>query len=288
MPNLILSTCGTSLFTNGISNELRSEFFKYANHHWADMPDDVVLRLQQHAELQQQKLLAAETGVVKLMSAELNSLLSWQKDKPMHQQDMHILIATDTALGNATAEIIENWLKIQGYNVTIISASGLNTASLQSFREALSGLVTLLIEQVTSYKDSGYHILFNLAGGFKSLNGFLQAFSTIYADETFYIFESSSEVLSIPKLPFSLNVEHLIQENMLAFQRLEAGLIVKDSDVRAIPNTLLFYIDSEVTLSEWGMLLWQNSYKKLYKAKLWPSISERVSFASDFEKVPKI
>lgn len=288
MPNLILSTCGTSLFTNGISNELRSEFFKYANHrHWADMPNDVVLRLQQHAERQQQKLLAADIDVVKHMSAELNSLLSWQKDKTINQQDMHLLIATDTALGKATAEIIENWLQTQGYNVTIISASGLNTASLQSFREALSGLITQLIEQVASYKDSGYHILFNLAGGFKSLNGFLQAFSTIYADETFYIFESSSEVLSIPKLPFSLNAEHLIQENMLAFQRLEAGLIVQDSDIQAIPNTLLFYIGSEVTLSEWGMLLWQNSYKNLYKAKLWPSISERVSFASEFEKTTK-
>lgn len=34
---------------------------------------------------------------------------------------------------------------------------------------------------------------------------FLQAFSTIYADETFYIFESSSEVLSIPKLPFKFD-----------------------------------------------------------------------------------
>ncbi|MDQ9021839.1 putative CRISPR-associated protein [Acinetobacter sichuanensis] len=288
MPNLIVTTCGTSLFTNGISNELRSEFFKYANHrHWADMPDDVVLRLQQHAELQQQKLLVADADVVKRMSAELNSLLSWQKDKQMHQQDMHILIATDTALGKATAETIENWLQTQGYNVTIISTSGLNTASLQSFREALSGLIPLLIEQVTNYKDSGYQILFNLSGGFKSLNGFLQAFSTIYADETFYIFESSSEVLSIPKLPFYFDTTQIISAHLTAFRRLAAQLNVNKEETNQMPSILLFSIDDEVALSEWGELIWQSSYKALYKSQLFPSISNRISFAPNFESSTK-
>lgn len=288
MPNLILSTCGTSLFTNGISNELRSDFFKYANQrHWADMPNDVAMRLQQHAERQQQKLLASETDLVKRMSAELNSLLTWQQQKVKDAQDIHYLLATDTALGKATAEIIQNWLQSQGYSAMVITVSGLNTANFKSFRESLSELVSKLIEQIDGYKANHYQIIFNLTGGFKALNGFLQAFSTIYADETFYLFESSDQVLSIPKLPFSLNAEHIIQENMLAFQRLESGLTVKDSIIQTIPNTLLFYIDSEVTLSEWGLLLWKNSYKGLYKTKLWPSISERVSFAPDFEKSTK-
>lgn len=285
MPKFILTTCGTSLFTNGISSELRSDFFKYANQrHWADMPNDVALRLQQHAELQQQKLLASETDLVKRMSAELNSLLTWQQEEIKDVQDIHYLLATDTALGKATAEIIQNWLQSQGYIAMVITASGLNTANFKNFRESLTELVSRLIEQLESYKAQRYQIVFNLTGGFKALNGFLQAFSTIYADETFYLFESSNEVLSIPKLPFSLNAEHLIQEHILAFQRLEAGLTVNESVTQPIPNTLLFYIDSEVTLSEWGILLWKNSYKELYKAKLWPSISERVSFAPDFEK----
>lgn len=284
MPNFILSTCGTSLFTNGISNELRSEFFQYANKKdWSEIPQDAVLRLQQCAELQKQKLLQADPSLVKKLSAELNSLLSWQKDQNFDQQDMHVLLATDTVLGQTTAIMIQEWLQAQGNNVVIMSASGLNTASLQSFRESLSELTAKLIEQVTSFKESGYDIIFNLAGGFKSLNGFLQAFSTIYADETFYIFESSSEVLSIPKLPFRFDAEQTINENLRSFRRLAYHLPVKIMEASTIPEVLLFSIEDNLTLSEWGELLWQSSYKGIYKKSLLPSISERIIFANNFE-----
>lgn len=288
MPNFILSTCGTSLFTNGISNELRSEFSQYANKKdWSEIPQDAVLRLQQYAELQKQKLLQADLSLVKKLSAELNSLLSWQKDQRFDQRDMHVLLATDTVLGQTTATMIQEWLKARGNNAVIMSASGLNTASLQSFRESLSELTANLIEQVTSFKESGYHIIFNLAGGFKSLNGFLQAFSTIYADETFYIFESSSEVLSIPKLPFRLDAEQIIKENLHIFRRLAYQLPVNKTEAYAIPETLLFSIGSDIILSEWGELLWQSSYKDLYKTQLLPSISERIVFDKLFENSTK-
>lgn len=288
MPNFILSTCGTSLFTNGISNELRSEFFQYANKKdWSEIPQDAVLRLQQYAELQKQKLLQADLSLVKKLSAELNSLLSWQKDQRFDQQDMRVLLATDTVLGQTTATMIQEWLKAQGNNAVIMSASGLNTASLQSFRESLSELTANLIEQVTNFKENGYHIIFNLAGGFKSLNGFLQAFSTIYADETFYIFESSSEVLSIPKLPFRLDAEQIIKENLHIFRRLAYQLPVNKTEAYAIPETLLFSIGSDIILSEWGELLWQSSYKDLYKTQLLPSISERIVFDKLFENSTK-
>lgn len=284
MPNFILSTCGTSLFTNGISNELRSEFAEYANEKdWSEIPHDIASRLKQHAEQQKQKLLAADLDLVKILSAELNSLLSWQSNRSSDSQDMHVLLATDTALGQATAEIIQQWLISQGNTVTITSASGLNTASLQSFRESLSELTTTLIEQVSSYKGNGYQIIFNLAGGFKALNGFLQAFSTIYADETVYIFESSSEVLSIPKLPFRLDAEQIVKENLHIFRRLAYQLPVNKTEANAIPETLLFSIGDDITLSEWGELLWQSSYKEMYKKSLLPSISERIILANGFE-----
>jgi len=284
MPNFILSTCGTSLFTNGISNELRSEFAEYANEKdWSKIPYDIASRLKHHAEQQKQKLFTADLTLVKKLSAELNSLLSWQSNRGSDSQDMHILLATDTALGQATAEIIQQWLISQGKIAAIMSASGLNTASLQSFRESLSDLTANLIEQVTAYKENGYQIIFNLAGGFKSLNGFLQAFSTIYADETFYIFESSSEVLSIPKLPFKFDAEQIIKENLHIFRRLAYQLTVNKTEVNAIPETLLFSIGSDITLSEWGELLWQSSYKEMYKKSLLPSISERVILTDGFE-----
>ena len=288
MPNFILSTCGTSLFTNGISNELRSEFFQYANQKtWEDIPQDIALRLKQHAQQQETKLLASESVVVRRMSAELNSLLSWYDKNTADVQDVHLLLATDTVLGRATAEIIQKWLQAKGYTAFIFSAAGLNTASFQSFRESLSDLTANLLEQISGYKENGYQILFNLTGGFKALNGFLQALSTIYVDQTIYLFESSAEFLTIPQLPFKLDAESIITENMTSFRRLSEGLSISQKESQYIPSTLLFYVDDEVTLSEWGTLLWQSCYKSLYKTKLWPSISERVSFVADFEKSTK-
>lgn len=292
MPSLILSTCGTSLFTNGISNELRKAFNEYANaKNWADIPADVAELLQAHAEQQERKLLEADEGMVRSLSAELNSLLSWktqlQNMQPNSPQDMYLLLATDTALGRSTAEIIQQWLQQQGYSTNIVSASGLNTATLNGFRESLSELVKTLVELLTSYKERGYSIYFNLTGGFKALNGFLQALSTIYADQTFYLFEGSKELLFIPRLPFSLDAEQLILKDLHIFRRLAYQLAVSSQQCKDLPDSLLFYIDDQATLSEWGELLWQSCYKKIYQQQLFPSISEKVIVASGFEKTTK-
>lgn len=287
MPSLILSTCGTSLLTNGgIPDDLRRLLNKHANSRdWSVMPADEAHTLQQHANSRQQSLLAADEQQVRRLSAELNGLLSWQQrsETPVSPQDMYLLLATDTALGQATAQSVCAWLQKQGHSATIISATGLNTASLNSFRQALSGLVKDLHEQLSSYKASGYSINFNLTGGFKGLNGFLQALSTIYADNAFYLFEGSSEVMLIPSLPLTLDAEQVIKQNLRAIRRLSQNLPVIAKDCSNIPELLLFSIDQERVLSEWGELLWRNSQSKLYKQGLYPSISERVIFGEAFE-----
>jgi CRISPR/Cas system-associated protein Csm6 len=63
-------------------------------------------------------------------------------------------------------------------------------------------------------------VVFNLTGGFKSVQGFLQAISSFYADETIYIFQFSSELLQIPRLPIKLDTQGIIDENLTIFRRL--------------------------------------------------------------------
>ena len=287
MPSLILNTCGTSLLTGGgIADDLRRLLNKHANSkNWSDMPHEEAARLQAHAEERRQQLLNADQSQVRRLSAELNGLLSWQQrpETPASAQDMYLLLATDTALGSHTAESVGQWLSQQGHSRTVISAPGLNTASLISFRQALSGLVKDLHEQLSGYKDSGYAINFNLTGGFKGLNGFLQALSTIYADHTFYLFEGSTEVLLLPSLPLTLNAEQVISDNLTAFRRLNQELAVTREQCSTIPELLLFRIDQDIVLSEWGELLWRNSYKNLYRRGLHPSPSPRIRFGSSFE-----
>ncbi|MBL0231031.1 MAG: putative CRISPR-associated protein [Moraxellaceae bacterium] len=291
MPSLILNTCGTSLLTGGgIADDLRRLLSKHANSSdWSVVPADEANTLQQHADNRRQNLLDANEQQVRRLSAELNGLLSWQQrpETPASPQDMYLLLATDTVLGKHTAKSVCLWLQQQGYSAMVISAAGLNTASLSSFRQALSGLVKDLHEQLSSYKASGYAINFNLTGGFKGLNGFLQALSTIYADNAFYLFEGSSEVMLIPSLPLTLDAEQVIKQNLHAIRRLSLNLPVLAHECATIPELLLFSIDQERVLSEWGELLWRNSQSKLYKQSLYPSISERVTWGDTFEASTK-
>ena len=289
MPALVLNTCGTSLLTGGkISDELRTELRQYANAAtWDDMPADVAHRIKQHAKTKEAELLGADETTVRRLSAELNGLLSWQAGHTPNAQDTYLLLATDTALGQKTAYSIKTWLESKGHTAQIISADGLRTSSLNGFREALSGLVKELVETFEGYQASGVNIYFNLTGGFKGLNGFLQALSTIYADQTFYLFEGSKELLFIPKLPFTLDAEKIIQANLATFRRLAQGLTVQAADYKQIPDTLLFHVENEVMLSEWGELLWLSAYKALYKKDILPSISERVIYSENFEASTK-
>ena len=287
MPSLILTTCGTSLLTNGgIADDLRRLLNRHANaSRWADLPEAEAQTLREHLQARRELLLAADQQQVRRLSAELNGLLGWQQ-RPECQsspQDMHLLLATDTLTGMATAGMVRDWLIQQGKTAIIQSAPGLNTASLSSFRQSLSGLVRELDVQFKGFKSKGFTIHFNLTGGFKGLNGFLQALSTLYAEQAFYLFEGSSEVMLIPTLPLTLNAEQVIKDHLRAFRRLGSALPITAADAQDIPELLLFRIDDQVLLSEWGELLWLNAYRTIYREQLWPSISERVVFGSGFE-----
>lgn len=285
-PNFVLNTCGTSLLTNlGVDAELRQLLNQSANvSRWEYMPVDVAATLQQHIAARQQLLLDADDTQAKRLSAELNGLLCWQNqpDWKPSASDMYLLLATDTTLGVSTAEAICEWLKKRGYSAQVISAEGLNTGSLESFRQALSGLVRQLDELLTGYKDSGYQIQFNLTGGFKSLNGFLQALSTLYADHSFYLFEGSSEVIRIPTLPLTLDANQLILKNLEAFRRLNQSMSITPAQQQTIPELMLFHMGEEVMLSEWGELLWLSAHRSIYQQQVLPSISSHVKYSAEF------
>lgn len=288
MPSLILTTCGTSLLTNGADSKLRDLLNQYANASlWSDFPSDIATLLQSHIEQQKNKLFNADIDQVRKLSAELNALITWEQKQQKNPQNMHLLVSTDTVLGKATAEMIFQWLQHQKHQVFEVSERKLNTKKLHGFREALSGLTKQLVNHLDDYKAKGYSIHFNLNGGFKSLNGFLQALSTIYADESFYLFEKSTDLMLIPKLPFTLDAKKTILKNFAMYRRLANKLPVSIHDCAGIPDILLFKIDNDALLSEWGELLWQMCYKKLYQEKLLPSVSKKVIFSSNFELTTK-
>lgn len=289
MPNLVLNTCGTSLLTNGAGGELRNKLIKNSNKgSIEDIAKEDAAEFQQLLSCREKSLLAAGEEEARRMSAELNALLSWHQGRAPQQRDIYILLATDTFLGRESAAILKKWLEAWGCNdVRVMSQHGLRTDSLQGFRESLPGLVKELSELLEAHRASGDRICFNLTGGFKSLNGFIQTLATIHADETFYLFDHSSDLVFIPRLPFSLNATEWMKDHLAVFRRLHAGLECKTEEVEKLPETLIFNVDEQYMLSEWGELLWSQAWKEIYRQDLLPSISERIVFSGSFAATVK-
>lgn len=162
MPTLIVSTCGTSLLTN-LADERRDLVIRHANAGAADqvpMPDRTALEglIQQ----MHQKLAAADNAAHERLSAELNGVLRYYGGKLDGRRDTHWLIATDTWLGNATAEAIGQVLAMAGHTVEVKRIPDLRTNSLTEFRSAMAELARLCAQEVRAMREGGWRVVFNV------------------------------------------------------------------------------------------------------------------------------
>jgi CRISPR/Cas system-associated protein Csm6 len=120
----------------------------------------------------------------------------------------------------------------------------------------MQSLIEWCENTIPGYKDSGYEVLFNLTGGFKSLQGYLNVVGMFYADEIVYIFERSTELLRIPRLPIQINADS-IQNYAAQLAMMEHDHIFSPDDLSGLPEGMLYYLDeSHATLSNWGKLIW--------------------------------
>lgn len=275
---LIVSTCGTSLLTN-IAGSERALVTRHANaHNKEDVPVEERTRLE--CIIAQARNCMQEAGIDERarLSAEYNGLARYYGGR-FAQGDLHWLIATDTWLGQQTAEILKDVL---GEQALVKRIPDLRTEDLQAFRLAMATLVRLCAEEI---RPMGLYVVFNLTGGFKSVQGFMQALGMLYADETVYVFESSSELLRLPRLPLKLDAEKTVRDALKVFRRLDAEvrLPVSQQEASGIPEIFLFADEGMVSLSEWGELVWREVRDKILAERLWPPIDEKLRFAANFE-----
>ena len=132
-------------------------------------------------------------------------------------------------------------------------------------------------------RDSGYEVIFNLVGGFKSLQGYMQTFGTFYADETVYIFERSSDLIKIPKLPVQIDTT-VIENQLTKFAMMAANEMYPIDELDGIPDTFLEKMDGYAGLSAWGLLVWNRSKSDFLKKELLklPRIEYQSTFQQDF------
>ena len=283
MPTLLLSTCGTSLLTN-LAGEQRGLITRHAN---ARTPEEVPAAdraiLEGFIATAAERLLTADNAGKERLSAELNGLLRYYGGQLGRSRDTHWLIATDTWLGTATAVAIAAVLEAAGQVVTIRRIQDLRTGNLAEFRSAMAELARLCAQEVEGLSQGGWRVVFNLTGGFKSVQGFMQALGMLYADESVYVFEGTTELLRLPRLPISLDAAALAREHQAVLRRLAAGLPVAAAQARDLPDALLMEDEGQVTLSVWGDLVWAQAGPALLAERLWPSVDEKLRFGPGLE-----
>lgn len=284
---LWISTCGTSVLTFEADQEMRNFLARTANAKEGDLSKEDRLRIDDRALSQEEALRAGGVEAARSMSAELNAIVAYH-DGVMRQTgapDHHILLHTDTYQGQLAAEILADWLSSNRCTTELWPISGLQTGDLKSFKKAMDDVARRVREEVLSWREQRYHVVFNLTGGFKSVAGFLQTLGMVYADECVYLFEApSSPLLRIPRLPLSITPEAAVTANPETFRRLFAGYCVEQVDCVGIPETLLDVDEGQATLSSFGQMAFDAAKRKVYGGGLLEPLSDRLVYGPRFRE----
>ncbi len=279
MLQITVSTCGTSIFTNGTAREDINFLRENANKKESEYTADELKKIDGLIAKKLDALTSAGPKEVQTLSAELNGFISFYgngANLSEAKNNIHYLIHTDTYQGVKAAELIQAWGNHNGITMNSVKIDDLNTGSVEEFRLGVNNLVEWCAWTLPGYRSQGYNVIFNLVGGFKSLQGYMQTLGMFYADETVYIFETGGELLRIPKMPvdFSANAKQSVIENSQAFRRMQNESIPRN-ECAGIPDTLLDVLDGKCTMSAWGKIIWDETQRGLYSSIL-PPVSDRI------------
>jgi putative CRISPR-associated protein (TIGR02619 family) len=280
MSSFVLSTVGTSLLTNAAADPaLKPLIFKHANaSDWSAMPEADRPALRAHIDAVDARLGTADPKEAARMSAELNGVLTWAAESAS-PADQHVLVASATVLGRATADLATRWLSRHGYAATTHNAAELQTGDSAAFRRAMSALLSWVGEQVNFYREGGYKVTFNLCGGFKGPNGFLHSVGALYADEVVYLFEGTSTLLRVPRLPVAIDHDQLTM-SLPTWRRHKVGLPVAAGEVNPL---ILEELDGELYPSQFAEVIMADVERRAYGAALQPSPHPRLRWSASFE-----
>ena len=183
----ILTPCGTSLLTNVADSDERKAVIRSSNcQDRGELARSDLAVLDRVIERAKNGLARAVPVEAARLSAELNGIISIFDGRFPDAGSFRQLLCTDTFPGKVTAKIVRDWLRNQGAVADIRCQQDLQTRDMISFQWALSDLIAWCAETVAGYLQS-HHVVFNLTGGFKSVQWFLLTLSCFYAHEALYL-----------------------------------------------------------------------------------------------------
>ena len=204
MPKITLTPCGLSVFTQGTRYE-HIKFLKRNENKLESEYNQSELRIfNQIIEVRREKLIEASLDEAKNLSSELKSfIVYYEKNFDDAKNDLHFLIHSDTFQGEKAAELIKIWGEFNEIIFTPVLIKNLNTLSLKNFEAGIKNLFEWCKKFLPEYKSQGRKIIFNLNGGFKSLQFYMNKLGNFYADEIIFIFENGEELIKIRSKDFN-------------------------------------------------------------------------------------
>lgn len=257
------------MFTNGPIDELlRSALIQHAN---IGLTEPFAVTWQEPLELwirdRTARLAMAPGTEAARLAGEANALLAfYEGELGQARAEVHVLAATGTRLGSAAGAAIEQWLRTHGVDARLRVLPSLNTRSTDDFHAGLGEFVELCRSEVSAHREAGFRVVFNLAGGFKSLQGHAMVLGMSFADEQLTLFEApGSPLLRLPRLPVRIDAEPMLLEQIELVRRLDIGDDVRWSDLgEGFPTALVDRIDGLAILNVWGRSAWHCCQETAY------------------------
>lgn len=210
---VIISTVGTSLFTNYEKEKglISIEEFK------KDLEDKSAAQLQKmKSEADKLKSIIVEQEKFldlkgEKASAEIASITKFVSEKKLKKEDVLLyFIISDTAHSLLAAQIITEHLKEQGYQIggELKEIPHLSVDNGTNFEKKGLPALAAAIRDIRNNKElrkDNPEFFINITGGYKGVLPYMYLIAQMYKIPTFYIYENSDDLISLPKMPLAFN-----------------------------------------------------------------------------------
>jgi putative CRISPR-associated protein (TIGR02619 family) len=220
-------------------------------------------------------------------SAELNGVVRLG----LSNADTHYLLGTDTFQGRETIRLVADWLTRQGCRTIPYTVEHLSAADRESFAAGVDNLLIWCDAVLPPAREAGQRVVFNLVGGFKALQAYMQTLGMFYADEIVYIFETGNELIRIPRLPVQWDTAALGTYAAVVARLAHGDHDVVEGEVAEMPEAYLEIVEADgrtlVGLSTWGKAAWAVERRRILAGDLLPQphIVYEHRFRRDYEGI---
>jgi putative CRISPR-associated protein (TIGR02619 family) len=271
----IITTVGTSIFTNYMKPEIQDSYDDYEkiNVQFEKLESEpaqnysestVKISMRYLKKTISDEWFKRDNEPNTKASAEIKSILAIAKDVT---EDVEVyLLATDTVLSVLACELVKEWfseyksayaIDIQ-FNKTLDVISKLQVLDKVSFeKEGLVNLISRFYVICENYFDN---VILNITGGYKAIIPYITILGQVNKVPVKYIFEDTDTLIEIPLLPLTID-KGIFEKYQDAFFKLEENSFLKKQDCHhfatEVESCLEIDSDGNVSFNSLGLMLWE-------------------------------